>query len=589
MKRIAAALLLLTTTGIAGQSSRPLKPPVDVDLYRGHVKQISPEEVIRAEDDPAPASSNLTPIQRAMHLRNRIFDNMVQVQLDVIVNENGRVESAKPIDGPQQFYQRAQAIETRKEFEPIRVDGSIVRAHLTDSVQVLPPERWNPTPQPFPANPILSTISMSLERTGCLGSCPTYRVSISGLGDVVFSQVDGYQGYVAVPGTHHWIIKQQAVMDLLDEFRKAHFLSALNSYQCNWTDLPSQTITLAINGRTQSVVDYGGAVVGLPSSIQALEQRIDDVAGTARWVNGNDETLSALRAEQWNFAANTPENIALFNASIQRNNSDLVHLFVIAKAPIVSPDPQNAPVCTATATGNIELVEQLLSGQPSHYKIPPEIADECLSVAARSGSLPLVELWLNRGGHPTPVPPIKPPSDNAGYDPGSPLLNAIQGANPDVVSALLAAHADISSERNNGRSLVSFALSQMANYDENKPRHDAGVRVVRLLLQAHANINEETDSDRAALYDVSETPELIPDLLQAGANINMRNEAGETPLMYASTEEAVKALLAAGADPSIRSKDGKSAAEEVRRWSCKSCAVLIENAIAQRNALSGPQ
>lgn len=577
--RIAAALLCFASISASTQTSRPLTPPVDVDFYRDHVRQISPEEVIRAKDDPQPDSSSLTPIQRAMQSRDRIYDNMVSVEFDVIVNENGRVESATPTGGPQRFYAQAQAIELRKVFEPIRKDGTIVRVHFTDSVQVLPPERWSPTPQPFPANPNLDTVSISLQRTGCLGSCPTYSVSISGHGDVVFSQVDGYQGYVAVPGTHHWHITQQAVTDLLDQFRKAQFLNALSAYQCNWTDLPSQTITLAINGRTQSVVDYGGAVVGLPSSIQALEQRIDEIAGTDRWVNGNDETVAALRAEKWNFAANAPENIAVFNASIQRNNSGLLHLFVAAKAPIVSPDPQKAPVCTASATGNIDLVEQLLSSQSTHYKISSDVVDECLSRSAAAGSLALVELWLDRGAHATPVPRAISADDDQVIEPASPLLNAINGGNPDVVAKLLEAHADITPQHNDGHSPLSYTLEQTP--DEDRARHEAAVRIVHLLLAAGADVNQEPEHERAPLYEVTNAPELVPDLIAAGAQINMRNEEGETPLMYASSPDAVKALLQAGADPTILSNDGKSALDKVRQWSCSECVALLKQAIGQ--------
>lgn len=586
MVRIAAAFVVLSFLGIRGQSSRPLTPPVDVELYSDHIKLLSPVEVIRAEDDPEPPE--LTPIQRAMQSRNRIFDNMVSVQLDVVVNENGIVESAKPIDGPQRFYDQAMAIEMRKEFEPIVKNGTIVRAHFTDSVRVLPPERWNPDSTPFPANPDLKTVSISLERTGCLGSCPSYKVSISGRGDVLFTTVDGYQGFVAVPGTHHWHIKQQAVRELLTEFRKARFLDALNQYQCSWTDLPSETITLTINGTTRAVLDYGGDVVGLPSAVEGLEDSIDTAAGTARWISGNEETLPALREEHWNFTADSRENIALFDTAIRRNDVDLVHMFVLAKAPIVTSDPQDAPICTASETGNVELVEQLLSAQAPHSRLSPNIVDECLSQSARSGSLPLVELWLDRGAHPTPPTRAAARDGENARESASPLLNAVTGGNPEVVARLLAAHADIASRHNNDRSLVSFVLAQMNEHDSNTQRHQAAARIVNLLLDAGADVNEETEADRAPLYEVSGAPELVPDLIAAGAKINMRNDNGETPLMYASNETTVKALLAAGADPTIRSNDGKTAVDKVRQWSCQGCATLIEQEITQRTGAVQP-
>jgi ankyrin repeat protein len=578
-------LFIVSLLGLRAQSSHPLHPPVDVDLYGDHIKLLSPLEVIRAEDDPQP--QGLTPIQRAMHSRDRIFDNMVSIDLDVIVNENGIVESAKPINGPRRFYDQAQAIEMRKEFAPIVKNGTIVRAHFTDSVRVLPPERWNSNSTPFPATPDLNTVSFALERAGCLGSCPSYKVSISGRGEVLFTTVDGYQGFVAVPGTHEWHIKQQAVADLLNEFHKARFLDALDKYQCNWTDLPSETITLTMNGITHSVVDYGGSAVGLPSSVEALEDRIDAIAGSARWVSGNGETVPALLAEKWNFAAGSKENITLFNMAISRGNADLVHMFVLAKAPIVTSDPRQAPICAASESGNVRLVEQLLAIQPPHSRIPPDVVDECLSRSARSGSLPLVELWLNRGAHPTPLPRARTPDAEDAREPASPLFNAVTSNNPEVVARLLSSHVDITSAHNNGRSLVSFVLRQMDADDSDKERHEAAVRIVHLLLDAGTDVNE-TDEDRAALYEVSDAPELVPDLIAAGAKINMRNNDGETPLMYASNETAVRALLAAGANPTVRSNDGKTAVDKMHLWSCQGCATLIEQAIAEQTGAERP-
>jgi ankyrin repeat protein len=276
--------------------------------------------------------------------------------------------------------------------------------------------------------------------------------------------------------------------------------------------------------------------------------------------------------------------VALFNKAIETGNVDLIHAFLLAKAPIVAPNPRDSPICAASQAGGLDLVTQLLATRPPYSKLPAQIIDECLSRAALSGSVPLVDLWLNRGAHPTPLPrPAQ--SDEDTVETSSPLLNAITGGNPEVVARLLAAHADITSQHNNGRSLISFALSRVG--DESV--HDPTVRIVHLLLDAGADVNEETEMDRAALYEVSDAAELVPDIVAAGANVNLRNSQGETPLMYASSTEAIKALLAAGADPTIRSSDGKTAAEEARRWSCSpQCAALIEQAIAERTQNAAP-
>ncbi len=74
-------------------------------------------ELIRATDDPLPAS--LTAILRAMHLRDDIENTFLSVELSVIANRNGRIDSAKPIRGPERFYAQAQEIEMHRAFKPI--------------------------------------------------------------------------------------------------------------------------------------------------------------------------------------------------------------------------------------------------------------------------------------------------------------------------------------------------------------------------------------------------------------------------------------------------------------------------------------
>lgn len=62
--------------------------------------------------------------------------------------------------------------------------------------------------------------------------------------------------------------------------------------------------------------------------------------------------------------------------------------------------------------------------------------------------------------------------------------------------------------------------------------------------------------------DLSQTPEVVKILLDAGADFNTRNVLGSTPLHWAAhfsrTPEMVKILLDAGADPNTRTYDFQS-------------------------------
>jgi ankyrin repeat protein len=113
-----------------------------------------------------------------------------------------------------------------------------------------------------------------------------------------------------------------------------------------------------------------------------------------------------------------------------------------------------------------------------------------------------------------------------GADPSPGLSQAVTYGYPDVTRALIAAGASAAVSESSGINLVHWAA--MTNH-----------------------------------------PEVIPVLAQAGASVNATDEFNYTPLMYAATidfgdAEVVKALLKAGADPKIRNDQGRTALEQAR-------------------------
>jgi ankyrin repeat protein len=569
----ASILLFLAAPLISAQTGPTEPPPVEVE-YPNNPQLLTPRIAIHAEDEPDP--TGLTPIQKLTQSRDRIFGNMVSVTVEVVINQNGRVDSAHATAGPSQFFAQAEDIALHRAYAPARIEGNIARVRFQDYVSIYPKEKWSDQPTQFPADPDLRTLSLSLQRTGCLGSCPGYTVTLSGTGDITF---DG-QGFIAIPGTHHAHISQAAVLDLLQRFRAANFLSGLDTYECSWTDMPSQTLTLSLNGISKKVFDYGGSVVGLPDAIEALEAAVDTATDTDRWVKGDANTLPSLQSESWNFASPSPQNLTLFNSAIDRNDTDLLHLYFAAKAPILTSDPKLvSPLCTASSTGNRDLVQQMLDLHPK-TKLSEATLDDCLSLAAHSGSVPLVDLWLTHGARSNVPPrPKDDDSDNSTRRPNPPLISAIQSGNPEVVALLLHHHASVASKNNNSRSLPSFLLANSDVEDEQKLE-----QILSLLIDAGANINQETDDDRPAIFEVSDHPALIPLLLKAGASLNQRDSEGKTPLMIERySADGIDNLLKAGADPTLRAPDGATALSEAREAKCDRCVDLLEAAIKKRS------
>lgn len=94
------------------------------------------------------------------------------------------------------------------------------------------------------------------------------------------------------------------------------------------------------------------------------------------------------------------------------------------------------------------------------------------------------------------------------------------------------------------------------------------VNIIKMLLAKGANIHD-TRKDHGkhnALHNASiyDNAAVIPFLIQAGLDVNSPDSVGLTPLMLAAQNgrlNAVKTLLAEGADASIRNHQGKTAAD----------------------------
>jgi ankyrin repeat protein len=90
---------------------------------------------------------------------------------------------------------------------------------------------------------------------------------------------------------------------------------------------------------------------------------------------------------------------------------------------------------------------------------------------------------------------------------------------------------------------------------------DAGM--VRLLLNAQADVHARDDKGRTALYFAPVSSEVFKLLLEAGANLHAIDGGGNTILMRKVSESRslneVEELLKLGIDPSLRNADGETA------------------------------
>lgn len=145
-----------------------------------------------------------------------------------------------------------------------------------------------------PAVPFDTVIT--LERTGCFGSCPSYTLSIFSDGSVIFYGAPRH-GFTRVTGAVKSWISQEQIRQLLAEFDGIGYFSLNDRYKSVGdgcpavaTDSPSAITSLQINGRKKTIEHYHGCKTEgrngavFPQQLTKLETRIDEIVGSQQWV-----------------------------------------------------------------------------------------------------------------------------------------------------------------------------------------------------------------------------------------------------------------------------------------------------------------
>jgi hypothetical protein len=128
--------------------------------------------------------------------------------------------------------------------------------------------------------------AVTLERTPCFGTCPVYTLAISRSGEVTFTG----KHHVVQAGQATATIPPERVDSLLAELEAAGYFEIADAYVMNSpacgmyaTDSPTVITSATRDGETKTVRHDRGCSAA-PPELSQLEQRIDEVAGTGRWV-----------------------------------------------------------------------------------------------------------------------------------------------------------------------------------------------------------------------------------------------------------------------------------------------------------------
>jgi ankyrin repeat protein len=391
----------------------------------------------------------------------------------------------------------------------------------------------------FPQIQDWKSLKISLQRTPCFGSCPAYRVDIYGDGTVTY---DG-QMFVAISGAHKAKLSDDALRTLFTAFQKADFFWLLDRYAAPITDNPTQVISISFDEHNKTVEDYIGRAVGMPSDVTDLENLIDTVADTKKWVTGNDETIAALETEGWSFKAPDEKNTQLLAAAAEARNTELVEQFLKAGMPATNKFGCHA-LSDAAENRDIEMAHALFAaGAPLFNKPRGRWIDDPKTDAEQKADFEYAE------------------------DACDVLLSAAIGGSPEILSLALSRKPDVNKTIFNGTQTPLMALSGHSDNDY-AAKHGADFgRSAQLLIAAGADVNIADDRGRTALMG-AEKLEVVRAILAAGVkDINARDNSGQTALMQTYHANVTEVLLEAGASPYLKDRNGRTALDHAGNFS----------------------
>jgi hypothetical protein len=124
----------------------------------------------------------------------------------------------------------------------------------------------------------------SLERTACYGRCPIYTVTVLRDGTV---QWEG-KHFVKLTGKASARLPAAKLAELADAFQKAGYFALKDKYtRYDVTDHPSANLSYDDGTHKKAIAHYHGDR-SAPAVLDELEERIDEIVGTSKWI-GRDQ------------------------------------------------------------------------------------------------------------------------------------------------------------------------------------------------------------------------------------------------------------------------------------------------------------
>ena len=374
------------------------------------------------------------------------------------------------------------------------------------------------------------SFSVTLQRTGCFGSCPDYAVSLKGPKDGQAAVSFEATAYSDVTGKHKWRIDPAAVSALIDTARQTQIWSARDAYTADVTDLPLYRLSVTVGGQTKTIRDYGGGMVGMPSAVSRFMDAVDDTAGTADYIHLTIEGIARLRDEGFDLTSQAGADL-LADANHDADVADTTVMVLIhegaplhgghAQVGYGQRDPDETVLLTDAIDRNrpgvvkVLLDAGLLNGQAA--------IDDAFGEAIGAGHMAMVQtIWAYH-----------------------PSLTYTDTWMDETKVAPVTLH-------------LGGGHGDTGEWD--------GLAIAQFLLGQGCDINAQDARGKTLLHIAADAGDaaFVRYLLDHGAKVGALDTDGNAPLDDARSEEVEIMLLDAGADPTHKPGGTYSAAERAR-------------------------
>lgn len=178
-------------------------------------------------------------------------------------------------------------------------------------------------------DPAKDGLVITIERTACFGTCPVYKLTIRGDGSVT------YEGrkFVRVVGTRQSTLDKTDLAELVRAFNKAGYFGLDDHYRSRVvSDEPTTFTSFTMAGRHKQIEDYWGD----PAALIALENQIDEVAGSKKWIFIDAASVREEARRGWNVRGLEAQR--LFATAAQSGDVEVVRAFIEDGADVNAKD-----------------------------------------------------------------------------------------------------------------------------------------------------------------------------------------------------------------------------------------------------------